>query len=1063
MRVTMLVSLLAMWSALAGAQTVVFGDLTTQTWTAAQSPYRVVGDTTVVADNTLTIEPGVVVEFAASDAAAAGLDTSRVEFNVAGTLAVNGTVGSPVTFRAWIGTTPGTWYGIFVQSTGSASLTHFDIRHATYGVTSVGAGTALQMSQGTVSASSQCGVSGNFGAPVLAGLVLTGNAFGLCLSRGGTVTNSLMVGNAVYGLVIAAASDASAFSLNHLTIHGNGWHGVSIATPTIGSPSITIKNSLIMANSGYGITRTGPIAPNVFHNDVYGNASGGYENVTPGVASVSVDPHYVNAPTDLRLAAGTPLCGGDDGVTQGALHAIGMCNPYRRRDFNGDSRADLLWRHSSTGENYLYFMNGASIVSEGHVRTVQDANWRIVGSGDFNGDGRIDILWRNASSGENYLYMMDGTAIVDEGFLRTVADASWRVAGVGDLNGDGRDDILWRNTSTGENYAYLMNGAAIIGEGYLRTVADQAWRVAGIGDFDRDGKADILWRHLFTGENYVYFMNGASIANEGYLRTVADAAWQVKGVADFNADGRADILWRNADTGENYIYFMNALAIASEGYLRTVADPSWQIAALGDFDGDFRSDIFWRNTLTGDNYVYLMDGLSVVGEGYARSVADQDWSILNGGAALMPPPVGSAGTEFYLTFPDHMCVADPAPCSASPGANSLLISSITQNSGMVSFMGTSTPFVIASGSQVVVPIPTAATLTSNDTVESKGIRVTAFDPVSVQALSVAGVTAGAQSSFSAEGYLALPVNRLGTQYRVMTNATSDIVPLPGSAFAVVATKDNTTVSITPTALGGIRPPLAPYQIVMNAGQTYQLFNPASGDMTGSQVSADKPVAVFGAHRCANIPSETGFCDHLVEQLPDVTRLGTKFHVAPFAGRTRYLLRVMGTADGTQLSYDPAVPGACAALQSGQYCDVFLTTRHQILSTKPLLVAQYMPGSTDQVNGFGDPSMVLVPPVEQAVTDARFAVYSLSGATQSPHVRVVMPTSGLGTLKLDGVSVDPGVFTAIGSSGYSEASIAVAAGVRRLQAAVPFTAVVYQSGEFASYIYPAASSMSVASP
>ena len=1063
MRLTMLFWALAMWSALAGAQTVVSGNLTTRTWTAAQSPYRVVGDTTVVAGNTLTVEPGVVVEFAAVDAAAAGLDTSRIEFNVAGTLAVTGTAVSPINFRAWIGTTPGTWYGIMVQSGGSASLSYFDIKHATYGVTTLAAGSGLQMSQGTVSASTQCGVSAILGAPVLTGVVLTGNIHGLCLSGfGATVTNSVMVGNALHGVFISPLSGAGGFSLNHLTVHGNGLNGVAVFTPVSGSPSVTIKNSLVTANAGSGISRSGSISLNASYNDVYGNTGGEYQNVTPGIASVSVDPHYVNAPADLRLAAGTPMCGGDDAVTQGALAALGPCNPRRSGDFNGDARADILWRNASTGENYLYFMNAASIVSEGYVRTVQDAAWRVVGTGDFNGDGKTDILWRNSSTGENYIYMMNGTVIVDEGFLRTVADASWRVVGVGDLNGDGRDDILWRNTITGENYAYLMNGVGITGEGYLRTVADQAWRVAGVGDFDRDGNADILWRNSATGENYVYFMNGPAIVNEGYLRSVPDA-WQVKGVSDFDADGRSDILWRNTDTGENYIYFMDALTIAREGYLRTVADQNWQIAALGDYDGDFRSDILWRNTLTGDNYIYLMNALTIAGEGYVRSVVDQEWTIVNSGAAVTPPAVGSAGREFYLTFPDHMCVADPAPCSATPGANSLLISSLTQNSGVVSFMGTNTPFVVAAGAQVVVSIPTSAILTSSDIVESKGIRVTAVDPVSVQAVSVAGATPGSSSSFSADGYLALPANRLGTHYRVMTNATSEGVPLAGSAFAVVATKDNTTVSITPTAFGGIRPPFAPYQVVMNAGQTYQLFNPASSDMTGSLVSADKPVAVFGSHRCANIPSTTGFCDHLVEQLPDLTRLGKKFHVAPFAGRTRYLLRIMGTADGTQLSYDPALPGACVALQSGQFCDVFATTRHQILSTKPLLVAQYMLGSTDQGDGIGDPSMVLVSPVEQAVTDTRFSVYSLAGATQGPRVRVVMPTSGLATLKLDGVSVDPAVFTAIGSSGYSEGSIAAAAGVHRLQAGVPFTAMVYQSGQFASYAYPAASSMLVTSP
>ncbi|PYU53871.1 MAG: hypothetical protein DMG56_28315, partial [Acidobacteria bacterium] len=107
---------------------------------------------------------------------------------------------------------------------------------------------------------------------------------------------------------------------------------------------------------------------------------------------------------------------------------------------------------------------------------------------DFSGDAHSDILWRNTSTGENYVFFMNGTTVVAEGFVRQVADPSWKIAGVGDFDGDGKADILWRNSATGEDYIYLMNGTAVAGEGFLPTVADQSWQVAGVGDFDGDGK-----------------------------------------------------------------------------------------------------------------------------------------------------------------------------------------------------------------------------------------------------------------------------------------------------------------------------------------------------------------------------------------------------------------------------------------------------------------------------------------------------------------------------------------------------------------------------------------------
>jgi hypothetical protein len=315
----------------------------------------------------------------------------------------------------------------------------------------------------------------------------------------------------------------------------------------------------------------------------------------------------------------------DDDVVFARVTAAPGC---QSADLDGDGKADVLWRNSSTGENYLYPMNGLAIgAGEGYVRTVVDTSWKIAGTGDFDGDGKADVLWRNTSTGDNYVYLMNGTAIHNEGYVRAVADQNWEVAGVGDFNGDGNDDILWRNTSTGENYVYPMDGLTILStEGYLRTVASHHWQVAGVGRFDTGPTADILWRNSRTGENYVYLMDGTAITAEGYVRTVAALEWQVAGVGDFTGDGLSDILWRNVSTGENYVYPMNGTTIlAGENYVRTVADLNWRIAAVGDYDGNGNADVLWRNASNGDNYVYFMQGTNVANEGYLRNVGEQSW------------------------------------------------------------------------------------------------------------------------------------------------------------------------------------------------------------------------------------------------------------------------------------------------------------------------------------------------------------------------------------------------------------------------------------------------------
>src|SRR5205809_2794953 len=112
-------------------------------------------------------------------------------------------------------------------------------------------------------------------------------------------------------------------------------------------------------------------------------------------------------------------------VTEGYLRTVADLNwnVAGIGDFDGGGKDDILWRNSAAGENYIYPMNGLSIKpAEGYLRTVADQNWQVVGTGDFGGDGKADILWRNSATGENYIYLMNVTAIVTEGYLRQVAD-----------------------------------------------------------------------------------------------------------------------------------------------------------------------------------------------------------------------------------------------------------------------------------------------------------------------------------------------------------------------------------------------------------------------------------------------------------------------------------------------------------------------------------------------------------------------------------------------------------------------------------------------------------------
>lgn len=422
-------------------------------------------------------------------------------------------------------------------------------------------------------------------------------------------------------------------------------------------------------------------------------------------------------------------------------------------------------------------------------------------------------------------------------------------------------------------------------------------------------------------------------------------------------------------------------------------------------------------------------------------------------APTLPAVISSMGTDFYLTLPDHLCVSTPSACNDVPVINSLVVAAATTTSGEVSFNGVTTPFTVTAGSETLVPLDPAVVLTSNETIEAKGVHVTAQAPVSVHVMS--------ESATSADGYLALPTAALGTHYYVMARASAFYT---GSQFAVVASADNTTVSITPAAAGASEAAGVSYSIVLDRGETYQLVNPALGDMTGSLVSADKPVAVFGSHRCAEVPARIGYCDYLVEQIPAVALWGKVHHTVPFAGRSRYTARVLAAEDGTTLTTTPS--GLIGTLNAGEYADVVLSEAAEFIADKPVLVAQFIHGYDDDTAAQGDPSMVLVTPAPHdaeliGVTESTFAVYGLNG-TSGAMINVVTETAALDELRLDGVQVLPSLFTPVTpGSAYSRGTLLVAPGTHTLSGAVPYSALVYDYGityNSLSYAYPAGATL-----
>jgi hypothetical protein len=367
--------------------------------------------------------------------------------------------------------------------------------------------------------------------------------------------------------------------------HGRGMFTVLAGGSISASPSSVLINGTVNvtvtdggggASDYVGLYRVGaPEGSDLSRQYMYGQTS-----LTLAFTMPSISGDY-----ELRLVNGdyNDVAARSNPVTvtcptaspsAGWVCVSGTWKPRDRGDFTGDTRADLIWQHPSTGAVLLWEMNGSTYVS-GTILNAGGTEWQIVGAGDFSLDGKPDLLWQHPSTGAVLLWQMDGTTY-NGGAILNSGGTLWKVVGVGDFNGDGKLDLLWQHPSTGAVLVWFMNGPTYPG-GVVINSGGTLWKVVGAGDFTGDGKPDILWQHPQTGGVLLWQMDGTtyvggSILNEG------GTLWQVSAVGDYTGDGKPDIIWQHPCTGAVLLWQMNGAAYAGGAVINS-GGTLWKIMA----------------------------------------------------------------------------------------------------------------------------------------------------------------------------------------------------------------------------------------------------------------------------------------------------------------------------------------------------------------------------------------------------------------------------------------------------------------------------------------------------
>lgn len=418
--------------------------------------------------------------------------------------------------------------------------------------------------------------------------------------------------------------------------------------------------------------------------------------------------------------------------------------------------------------------------------------------------------------------------------------------------------------------------------------------------------------------------------------------------------------------------------------------------------------------LCGDDQQCLIDGAASCDPLYASetvSVATR-FDEVQSTPAPTPPPT-SVGEEFWMAFPRNYLGTDAdyqVLISGEQGTR------VTVRVPGIGFTETS----VLNGRDVleisipIDPVPLE--------IVDQGILVTADSPVVAYGMS--------QQESTTDAYLALPVNALGTRYRVLDWPFGFGSP----QVTFIATEDNTRVNYSIDT------------VVLDRGE---VFTVEASSISGVLVTSNKRVGLLAGNNCGNVPDAfTTACDHIISMQPPIDTWGTSAIVAPFENRIEGdTIHLIAAQSGTILKVNGRRTATLAAGESV----IFDTPSDEgtiISANKPFLAAQHLKGSS--ANGVtSDPSSLLLYPPSQYLSS-----YLVVTALPSLNfLNLVVPKSAIRSVRLDGARVPAASFTDITRSTFSYARVPVSPGSHTVSADVPFGVSVYGYGSFESYAYP----------
>ena len=341
------------------------------------------------------------------------------------------------------------------------------------------------------------------------------------------------------------------------------------------------------------------------------------------------------------------------------------------------------------------------------------------------------------------------------------------------------------------------------------------------------------------------------------------------------------------------------------------------------------------------------------------------------------------GNDFYIGFLRQFLSSGTIQIRVHTFETSSVPFSISSKTGY-SYIGTS-----SLSSPATVTIPTSFQVRdSGYEYRNLGLHITSF-PTNLITVFVIGYTASTTPRLI---HVAHPyLEQLTTAYTYYGVSAGVVYNNTFSQILVVGCRDNTTVTITPAQ--NISIPINPqlshtiylnmskgdsHTLILHKMQSLLISTPYF-DLSGTKIVSNHPLTVVGGHDCAQIPSEYGDCDLISTQIPPTVNWGNSFLLPPLTSRTngqRY--KIIASANntvveikcGTNLAEITVLSNDGDIYQFDTNSDEYCT----VLTSNPSYVAEYGFGRDYLSDGYGDPLLMTIPPLDQYIHSVTFSSF-----------------------------------------------------------------------------------------